>query len=302
MLAPRGPELVGLGREVCLGESRHLVHTAASLEEPILLSDDPALVHQDMAARVLGSLRAELGSRGRMLYLAVGGSYAYGTATPQSDVDFRGAFAHGLSNLVSLDAPLEGVNRTDPDDVQADSLKRVIGLALQGKFSMAEMLFVPRGCVLFSDPAMDHLLERKEALLSKLWFKGILGYFEAQAKSLASKGTGSNLGRMRTAYTCGPPGEPEEQFDGKFALHAIRLGNVGLDLAEQGRVVVRRPEAEFLLQVRNGVAFSGRTEVVSYLRDLERRLKVACERSGLRDEPDRALWNGLYREVENACG
>jgi len=246
-------------------------------------------------------LRAELSDRGRLLLLVVGGSHAYGTATADSDVDYRGTFANGSRNLLSLGQPFECLNRVDPLDVQLDSLKRVLGLALQGKFSVAEMLFVSEDCMLYRDPLLDEVLDHRNHLLSRRWFKEVLGYFNAQLQALAAKGTGSNLGRMRSQYACGPVGLPDSQYDGKFALHAVRLGKVGLDLAKTHQVVVRRPEAEFLLQVRNGEAFPTRSELVAYLRNLEEELRQACEESNLPDEPDHVMWDGIFRRVEAAA-
>ncbi len=253
------------------------------------------------AAELEGFVTRPLGDRVRLLLLAVSGSHAYVTANPGSDVDYRGTFAQGRRNILSLEAPFDGINRSEPDDVQVDSLKRMLSLALAGKFSMAEMLFVPKHCVLHQDPLLDNIMAHRDDLVSRRWFKGILGYFNSQAVSLAAKGTGSNLGRMRAEYTRGPKDQPDEQYDGKFALHAIRLGYVGLDLAHQGRVIVQRPEAGFLLKVPDGEAFSTRSDLVSYLGNLDSQLKAACESSNLREEPDQQLWNHLYREVEDAA-
>ncbi len=249
----------------------------------------------------MDGLKREIGGRGRLLYLSIGGSHAYGTSGPTSDLDFRGTFAHGRRNLLSLDAPFEGINRSEPDDLQVDPLRKLLDLGLKGKFSVAEMFFVPADQIVYRDPLVDPVLENRQEIVSKAWFRGILGYFNKQVESLSAKGTGSNLGRMRREYTCGPEGDPSEQYDGKFAMHAIRLGNVGLDLAEKGEVIVRRPEAPFLIQVRRGEAFPRRSELVAFLQELEARLVRATERSALREAPNRMFWSEIYRHVEESA-
>ncbi len=48
--------------------------------------------------------------------------------------------------------------------------------------------------------------------------------------------------------------EMEQKFgyDGKHAMHLVRLLRMGLEIVKDGRVVVRRPDAEELLGIRNG--------------------------------------------------
>ena len=117
------------------------------------LDTEPPFRGRDIAR----SIQAELGARGRLLLLVVGGSHAYGTATPTSDVDYRGAFAHGKANLMGLESLEDGINRTEPEDIQIDSLRKLLNLGLQGKFSVAEMLFVPKECVLYREIGRAHV-------------------------------------------------------------------------------------------------------------------------------------------------
>jgi len=46
--------------------------------------------------------------------------------------------------------------------------------------------------------------------------------------------------------------EKEFGYDGKHAMHLVRLLRMGFEIISTGQVVVTRPDAEELLEIRNG--------------------------------------------------
>jgi predicted nucleotidyltransferase len=74
-------------------------------------------------------------------------------------------------------------------------------------------------------------------------------------------------------------------FDGKHALHLVRLSRMGKEILETHKVIVKRPDAEDLLAIR-----LGKRSYESILEEVEK-IEADCERlyqtSTLRYEPDR---------------
>ena len=76
-------------------------------------------------------------------------------------------------------------------------------------------------------------------------------------------------------------------YDTKFAYHTIRLLETARDLIQKGELKVRRPNGDFLRQIRNGEAFKDYNEFHAYaealIDDLE---QFDLDKSPLPKEPD----------------
>lgn len=86
------------------------------------------------------------------------------------------------------------------------------------------------------------------------------------------------------------------EYDTKNIMHTFRLLDMALEIAEEGVVRVRRPNAAWLLEVRDG-----KFSYEEILKLTEERLLVireAFEKSKLPEEPDREKISGLLREVQ----
>jgi predicted nucleotidyltransferase len=84
-------------------------------------------------------------------------------------------------------------------------------------------------------------------------------------------------------------------YDSKNLLHTLRLLDMAEEIATEGVLRVRRPNREFLLQVRAG-AFDYDELVERAERRLER-VRDAFARSSLPDEPDRERVNALLVQI-----
>lgn len=76
-------------------------------------------------------------------------------------------------------------------------------------------------------------------------------------------------------------------YDVKYAYHVIRLGRMGCEILEQHKVIVKRPDREELLRIRNG-AWSY-DQLLEEAEKLDARAAELYETSSLRKSPDRNL-------------
>lgn len=113
-----------------------------------------------------------------LLFDAVAGSHAFGTAVERSDEDRRGVFVAPLSVLGGLDE-LEQVSDEKGDEVYYE-LRRFGELLLKNNPNAMEMLAYPEDCLRFKHPAFD-LLESK-IFLSKLCGQTFAGYAMGQIR------------------------------------------------------------------------------------------------------------------------
>ena len=140
----------------------------------------------------------------RTVYVVEAGSHAYGTSTPESDYDYRGAaippknYFFGLDNFEQAESDYVGMlvakelwNKHlgegsgagsnisflgKSKDVTVWSLAKMIKLASDGNPNMIELLFTDQSNILYvDDKVMQPFFDIREAFLSKLLEAPILG-------------------------------------------------------------------------------------------------------------------------------
>ncbi len=116
-----------------------------------------------------------------LLFECVGGSHAYGTATPESDRDLRGIYALPSATYLGLDAPAAQLADAR-NDIVYYSLRRVLELLTAANPNMLELLYMPADCVCSSSPEMDLLLARRELFVSRQCVQNHIGYALGQVK------------------------------------------------------------------------------------------------------------------------
>lgn len=84
-------------------------------------------------------------------------------------------------------------------------------------------------------------------------------------------------------------------YDSKNLMHTIRLLEMAGEIADEGMLRVRRPNREFLLEIRSGR--HSYDELVAHAESLHARLTDRFARSPLPDTPDRATINALLLEI-----
>jgi hypothetical protein len=86
-----------------------------------------------------------------------------------------------------------------------------------------------------------------------------------------------------------------KNYDAKNMLHVFRLLQMAGEIAATGQVQVRRPNREFLLQIRRG-EFEYEA-LVTQAEELVTQVEAAFAHSALPDAPDRAAAEQLLRQV-----
>lgn len=127
------------------------------------------------------------------------GSHLYGTATPQSDRDFKGVFVPDPTDILLQRAPgtLTTVGRpkaagernvaTDVDD-ESHSLQRFLALAAEGQTVATDMLFAPVEMWESASPEWLEILRNRRRLLTRQ-SESFLGYCRRQANKYGIKGS-----------------------------------------------------------------------------------------------------------------
>lgn len=89
--------------------------------------------------------------------------------------------------------------------------------------------------------------------------------------------------------------EAKYGYDTKHAMHLVRLIRMGKEILEQGLVLVKRPDAEELVAIRNGAWTYD--QVVTYAENMEQIMEASQKTSPLPREPDRVGIDKLCQEV-----
>jgi predicted nucleotidyltransferase len=87
----------------------------------------------------------------------------------------------------------------------------------------------------------------------------------------------------------------QQNYDSKNMAHCIRLLSMAIEIAEQKTVIVRRPDAEYLLRIRNGEFTYD--EIMAHASELLIRMDQAYDKSDLPELPDVILVNNLLMDI-----
>lgn len=89
--------------------------------------------------------------------------------------------------------------------------------------------------------------------------------------------------------------EEKYGFDVKHASHLVRLYNMCEEILTTHEVIVRRPDAQLLIEIRNGKF--NYDELMKFVENKEKKLDELYETSSLRHSPDIEAISNLYIEI-----
>lgn len=224
------------------------------------------------------------------------GSTAWGLSLDPSnaDSDQMGIIIESYEQANGLGAPFEQeVSRTaalrtgrhdaksEPGDIDLTlySLRKWLRLALKGNPTVLTLLFAPQTQWISGDSRGAALQSLGPRIVSRQAGKAFLGYMQAQRMRL----TGERGGRH------GIFEEGDGGYDGKYAMHMLRLGFQGIELLRMGHITIpmEAEPREYLLGVRRGA--STIQEVLTRCGELEAELKDLLDSSPLPPTPDYAF-------------
>jgi hypothetical protein len=145
--------------------------------------------------------------KGWLLFEAVVGSQAYGTATPQSDTDIKGVFVMPgeVELMLDFDPSWETVaDKTGegPEKIETEyfSLRKFMRMLTATNPMSLEMLYSPADCILYKHPFFDDILEHRSRFLNRRCEKSFAEFALQQirkAKGLNKKQNWSAERRQR---------------------------------------------------------------------------------------------------------
>lgn len=142
------------------------------------------------------------------IYLTKYGSHAYGTNTPESDLDIRGITIPPKEYYLGVLSTFEQYQSNSPYDLCIFDLRKFIKLALDFNPNAVEILFTEQEDHIYEKKPINKLFKNKEKFISKKAKHTLSGYARAQLKRIET----------HRKYILNPPIKKPERTD--FGLPA----------------------------------------------------------------------------------
>ncbi len=131
--------------------------------------------------------------RATLLFQSVVGSQAYGTATPTSDVDYKGVFAQYPDDLLGFGYQ-EQIEQSKDECYY--EIRRFLQLLQVANPTMLELLYMPADCIRVQHKAFALVVEQRHKFLTTKCLQSFGGYAIAQIKK--AKGLDKKMNWERT--------------------------------------------------------------------------------------------------------
>ena len=293
----------------------------------------------------------------RTIFMTIHGSNAYGTATPESDIDLRGIAVAPKEYYFGFSNNFEQAEGKEPYDMTVFSLPKFFSLGAKCNPNILEIINTEKEDWIITTPLFENLWKNRSLFLSKRAKHTFAGYAKAQLHRIKShrnwllnpvdkeptreqyglstkeKLSQSDLGAINSLIENDVPLDKnvmtlfrQEQnfhrakqtwiqyqswkknrnpkraeleakygYDGKHASHLVRLFNTCKDILEKGEVIVKRPEAKLLLEIKNGAwAYE---YLISWADEQEQIINEICEKSTLPEHPPEKRLDDLCLEI-----
>jgi len=249
------------------------------------------------------------------IFLTLAGSRAHGTARDDSDIDVRGVCVAPLPVRLALfsafeqyEGPLDArllaavqmhvkAERAPKTECVVFDLAKFVKLCAEANPNALEVLFADERDWIVETPAFRRLHAMRREFLTKQVQAKFLGYAMAQLKKIGNHRSGLVDPPQQKPLRNPQRAELERRhgFDTKHAMHLIRLLRMGLEVLEEGELLVRRPDAAELVAIRDG-AWSYE-ELLAGASALRERIERAAATTALPEDVDRERVNQLAFEL-----
>jgi hypothetical protein len=115
----------------------------------------------------------------KIIFKAIVGSQAQGTATPLSDNDFKGIYIQPIDDLISYG--YQEFDKVSKDEIYYE-VRRFFDLLINGNPEALELLYSPDDCILVTSPQFELIRANKEKFLTKKCAKSFGNYGYSQIK------------------------------------------------------------------------------------------------------------------------
>lgn len=231
-----------------------------------------------------------------VIHLFIGGSELHGAKVGSTDdLDLYGIFVETPEEALGLQprphfiwSTASDDRRNGPEDVDVTlySLRRWAHLAAKGNATALHFLFADATAA--SSSAWKKIQNSSSIFLAKHSSEQFLGFAENQRKRILGEAGRGKKGR-RPEYEC------LHGYDSKAAMHCLRLYFECIELMEQGRITLPRPEKDLLISVRQGAYTLEQFNALAT--DLQHQAEAAALSSSLPSMVDQAAISRLVADV-----
>jgi uncharacterized protein len=216
------------------------------------------------------------------LFAAISGAHLYGFASPDSDVDLRGAFLLSARDLLGLRRAQETITVADKSRIDLDwvahDVRKFARLMTRHNGYVLEQLYSP--LVVVSTPAHEELMELGRGCVTRPTVRHYQGFARGRRKRLAEPGP--TVKHLLYAYRVLLTGIHMMQT-GEVIAHVGALNERFGIAAIDDLVARKRAGAEKMRLDQRDLAVHA-----PLLDRLEAELEIAHDRSSLPDEPTSA--------------
>jgi len=218
------------------------------------------------------------------IVLAYRGSVAHGTFVPNTnpnsidDKDILGVaippkeYFFGLRNF-------EQFERFEQYwDVLIYDFKKFVNLLIRSNPNVMQLLWTPQHHIIKSTPEFEMLVQNRHLFANKGLYKSFCGYAYGQLKKMENMAYNGYMGEKRKFLV------DKYGYDCKNAQHLIRLLRQGIEFLETGELVVERPDASELIQIKTGQWTLDRVKTVAD--GLFKKMEDVSKTSTLPEHPD----------------
>lgn len=220
----------------------------------------------------------------RTILLTKAGSHAYGTNTPESDLDIKGVaippkeYYLGLKSINEYNKSggknLHARNTSEDVDVVVVALNKFVTDCCNGVPNNLDILFCRDEEILYINDFGRELRNMRREFISKECKHKFGGYAFAQKQRLIHGREGAGRTELVEKYG----------YDTKQAMHTIRLLQCCIEILTTGFYYTYRPNREELLDIRSGkYTFD---EIIEQIEDLDKQVQYLFEHSSLKAKPD----------------
>mgnify|MGYP000017518225 CR=1 FL=1 len=228
-----------------------------------------------------------------LIYQLVYGSHAYGTTTEGSDLDIRGIFVPSIWDVLSMQGveDVRGSSKSLFEGIETEwiyyPVTKFVKLAMKCNPSVLEWLFVRKEYQIQVEWPGQILIEHRNHLLSKQIYHRLKGYAMSEFHSLTKLTGKTGEKRKKEILKYG--------YSPKNAMNCIRLLQQGVEMLKYGTLTLPRPNAEDLVEIKEGKWNYSR--IIRVFSDLLEEIDEAHEKSELPEKTDFKLWDGIQSNI-----
>lgn len=162
----------------------------------------------------------------KILVKAIAGSHLFGTATENSDHDYKGVFLPEAEQIILGNysdtvrkTTGTGITRNTKDDVDSElySLRKFLLMIENGDTAALELLFTPETHIIEKHPIWDEIVSIRDSLLSKK-VNALIGYIRQQSNKYGIKG--SRMGELNNVLKILKAAEKKHDFTNPKLKHS----------------------------------------------------------------------------------